>query len=60
MEIKHREAGALLDAILITDDLAFDDHLLTPLAYDLNGDGTVDDADVAILMSQWLEETLWP
>ena len=60
LEIAYREDGALLDAFLITDDLAFDADVLAELAYDLNGDGTVDDADVALVMSQWLEEILWP
>jgi len=45
---------------LITDDLAFDDAVPEPLLYDLNGDGTTDDADVALLMEQWLDEILRP
>lgn len=50
----------MLDSILITYDLAFDDTVLEPLLYDLNGNGTTDDADVALLMEQWLDEILWP
>jgi len=45
---------------LLTDDLAFDDAVLEPLLYDLNVDGTTDDADVALFMEQWLDEILWP
>jgi hypothetical protein len=60
LEIAYREDGALLDAIYITDDLDFDPDMFEPLLYDLNEDGTVDDADVDLLMEQWLEEILWP
>ncbi len=60
LEIGYREDGALLDAIYISDNLDFDPDIFQPLLYDLNGDGTVDDADVSLLQEHWLDEILWP
>jgi hypothetical protein len=60
LEIGYREDGALLDTILLIDDPDFDPVLLQPLQYDLNGDGTVDDADIGLLQEHWLDEILWP
>jgi hypothetical protein len=60
LEIGYREDGALLDAILLIDDPDFDPVLFQPLKYDLNSDGTVDDADVSLLQEHWLDEVLWP
>ena len=60
LEIGYREDGALLDAILFSDNPDLDTNIFSTLLYDLNEDGTVDDADVALLMEQWLDEILWP
>jgi hypothetical protein len=60
VEIAYREEGAQLDCFMLIGDPDFQMSDLDPLQYDLNGDGTVDDADVDLLMSQWLEEILWP
>jgi hypothetical protein len=60
VEIAYREDGSQLDCFMLISDPEFQISDLDPLQYDLNGDGIVDDADVALLMSQWLEEILWP
>ena len=39
---------------MLVNDVSFDVGILASLQYDLNGDGAVDDADVALLMEQWL------
>jgi hypothetical protein len=62
LEIAFREDGAQLDCfIVVPADFSQDDATqLDPLVYDLNDDGVVDDADVALLMDHWLEQVLWP
>ena len=60
LEIAYREDGALLDSILITDNLGFDPAVFEPLDNDFNKDGVIDDADVALMMEHWLDEILWP
>jgi hypothetical protein len=60
VEFANREDGCLLDNFMLIDDPEFEISDLDPLLYDLNGDGTTDDADVALLMEQWLDEILWP
>ncbi len=60
LEIAYREDGALLDSILITDNIDFDPAVFEPLDNDFNKDGGIDDADVALMMEQWLDEILWP
>jgi hypothetical protein len=59
VEIGYRE-DSFLDCFMLIDDPEFQISDLDPLLYDLNGDGTTDDADVALLMEQWLDEILWP
>jgi len=60
LEIAYREDGALLDALMITDDLNLDPVALSPLAADLNANEIVDFKDYAILADMWLDEQLWP
>jgi len=59
VEIGYRE-DSLLDCFMLIEDPEFQVSDLDPLLYDLNEDGTTDDADVALLMEQWLDEILWP
>ena len=42
------------------DNLGFDPAVFEPLDNDLNKDGVIDDADVALMMEHWLDEILWP
>ena len=60
LEISYREDGALLDRLLITDNLDIDEGTLPPLAGDLSMDDKIDFEDFAILAEYWLEEELWP
>jgi hypothetical protein len=62
LEIAYREDGALLDRLMITDDLDIDERALPPAQFsaDLNENKKVDFKDYAVLADMWLEEQYWP
>jgi hypothetical protein len=59
LQIVHRER-ALLDLLVITDDLDLTAAGLQAWDADLNGNGKIDFKDFALLARQWLKEELWP
>jgi len=60
LEVAYREDGALLDRLLITDNLNLNQADLPPRAADVNIDDMIDFEDFAIVAEHWLEEQLWP
>lgn len=58
--ITYREDGAKIDAFLLTRDMSFDVSVFDPPKTDINEDGIVDAADLALLMESWMNATLWP
>jgi len=58
--VAYREDGALLDRLLITDDLSLNQANLPPRAADISADDRVDFKDFAVLADSWLDEVLWP